>query len=75
MIRDRTGLSNPPDGRRESKGDRDVFNERPTRDEQTVALAQQPEKVRPQATNATIHTSKGDIVRLSSLVADHRIVG
>ncbi|GFZ46243.1 Cyclophilin cyp15 [Saitozyma sp. JCM 24511] len=45
----------------EAKGERDVFNERPTREEQTVALAQQPEKVRAQATMATIHTSKGDI--------------
>lgn len=42
-------------------GERDVFNERPTRDEQTVALVQpEPKKVLP--TKATIHTSKGDIV-------------
>ena len=45
---------------REGKGDRDVFNERPTREEQTVALA--PEKKQVSATNLTIHTTKGDIV-------------
>ncbi len=47
-------------------GERDVFNERPTRDEQTVALVQpEPKKVLP--TKATIHTSKGDIVSQSRL--------
>jgi hypothetical protein len=45
---------------REGKGDRDVFNERPTREEQTVALA--PEKKQVSATSLTIHTTKGDIV-------------
>lgn len=45
---------------REGKGDRDVFNERPTREEQTVAVA--PEKKVVTATNLTIHTTKGDIV-------------
>lgn len=45
---------------RDEKGDRDVFNERPTREEQTVAVA--PEKKRPTATSLTIHTTMGDIV-------------
>lgn len=45
---------------REGKGDRDVFNERPTREEQTVAVA--PEKKQVSATSLTIHTTKGDIV-------------
>jgi hypothetical protein len=30
-------------------------------------MAQQPEKVRAQATMATIHTSKGDIVRQTNV--------
>jgi peptidylprolyl isomerase domain and WD repeat-containing protein 1 len=47
---------------REEKGDRDVFNERPTREEQTVMVA--PEKKKPTATSLTIHTTMGDIVRL-----------
>lgn len=46
---------------REGKGDRDVFNERPTREEQTVAVA--PEKKKATATSLTIHTTMGDIVR------------
>jgi peptidylprolyl isomerase domain and WD repeat-containing protein 1 len=46
---------------REEKGDRDVFNERPTREEQTVMVA--PEKKKPTATSLTIHTTMGDIVR------------
>ena len=50
---------------REGKGDRDVFNERPTREEQTVALA--PEKKQVSATSLTIHTTKGDIVSYRSL--------
>ncbi|OCF35389.1 peptidylprolyl isomerase domain and WD-repeat protein 1 [Kwoniella heveanensis BCC8398] len=45
----------------ESKGDRDVFNERPTREEQTVAVPAAPEKSRALATRCTIHTTKGDI--------------
>ncbi|KAI5121089.1 hypothetical protein M0805_008602 [Coniferiporia weirii] len=45
------------------QGDRDVFNERPTRDEQTIA-AVAPAKLggpSPLAHSATIHTSEGDI--------------
>ncbi|WWC61250.1 uncharacterized protein I303_103831 [Kwoniella dejecticola CBS 10117] len=46
----------------ESKGDRDVFNERPTREEQTTAVAAvAPEKERATASKCTIHTTKGDI--------------
>ncbi|KZT37832.1 hypothetical protein SISSUDRAFT_987108 [Sistotremastrum suecicum HHB10207 ss-3] len=44
-------------------GDRDVFNERPTQDEQKIALTQ-PVKgtgVAPVAYSATIHTTLGDI--------------
>lgn len=41
-------------------GDRDVFNERPTREEQSTAV-QVVEKPRASATTATIHTTKGDI--------------
>ena len=41
-------------------GDRDVFNERPTREEQSTAV-QVVEKPRATATTATIHTNKGDI--------------
>jgi peptidylprolyl isomerase domain and WD repeat-containing protein 1 len=53
---------------REEKGDRDVFNERPTREEQTVAVA--PEKKRPSATSLTIHTTMGDIVSLEGGYTD-----
>ncbi len=42
-------------------GDRDVFNERPTIDEQRVALNTVPEKKRLSATSATIHFNKGDV--------------
>jgi len=44
-------------------GDRDVFNERPTRDEQTIAQAAPAEAAGPSpfAHSATIHTSHGDI--------------
>lgn len=48
-------------------GDRDVFNERPTRDEQNVAMSSAPVKSGPSpvASSATIHTTLGDIhVRL-----------
>jgi peptidylprolyl isomerase domain and WD repeat-containing protein 1 len=58
---------------REGKGDRDVFNERPTREEQTVAVA--PEKKKVSATSLTIHTTMGDIVShplvLNLARADH----
>jgi len=47
---------------REGKGgDRDVFNERPTREDQSVAVAPAEEKAA-LATSCTIHTSMGDIV-------------
>ncbi|KAL7422291.1 Peptidyl-prolyl cis-trans isomerase cyp15 [Cryptotrichosporon argae] len=44
----------------ESRGERDVYNERPTRDELVVA-APAPEKARAAATECTLHTSMGDI--------------
>lgn len=45
------------------QGDRDVFNERPTRDEQTIAAVapSRPSGPSPTAHTATIHTSEGDI--------------
>lgn len=46
-----------------------MFNERPTRDEQTVALVQ-PEAKKALATKATIYTSKGDIVSLVKTTRD-----
>jgi peptidylprolyl isomerase domain and WD repeat-containing protein 1 len=44
-------------------GDRDVFNEKPTREEQSVALAQPLKQTAKLGTTAVIHTTKGDIVR------------
>ncbi|RXK38359.1 peptidylprolyl isomerase domain and WD-repeat protein 1 [Tremella mesenterica] len=41
-------------------GERDVFNERPTREEQTVMVSE-PVKAKVLPTNATIHTTMGDI--------------
>jgi peptidylprolyl isomerase domain and WD repeat-containing protein 1 len=49
---------------RDKSGDRDVFNERPTRDEQSVAAAstgQARSGPSPLANSATIHTMLGDI--------------
>ena len=47
---------------REAKGgERDVFNEKPTREDQTMAVAAAVEKGQ-LATGCTIHTSMGDIV-------------
>ena len=49
---------------RDKSGDRDVFNERPTRDEQSVAAAstgQGRTGPSPLANSATIHTTLGDI--------------
>ena len=47
---------------RDKSGDRDVFNERPTRDEQTVATTSSAKALAaPLATSATIHTTLGDI--------------
>jgi len=49
---------------RDKSGDRDVFNERPTRDEQSVAAAstgQGRSGPSPLANSATIHTTLGDI--------------
>jgi len=49
---------------RDKSGDRDVFNERPTRDEQSVAAAsagQARTGPSPLANSATIHTTLGDI--------------
>ncbi|KAG7562564.1 hypothetical protein FFLO_02038 [Filobasidium floriforme] len=42
-------------------GDRDIFNEKPTREEQTVAMETQPVKVAASGRTAVIHTTKGDI--------------
>jgi len=51
---------------RDSKGgDRDIFNEKPTREEQTVAMETQPVKVAASGRTAVIHTTKGDIVRVT----------
>lgn len=47
-------------------GDRDVFNEKPTREEQALALAQPAAKAggaSAMGKTAVIHTTKGDIVR------------
>ncbi|KAF8516841.1 hypothetical protein BU17DRAFT_50542 [Hysterangium stoloniferum] len=45
------------------QGDRDVFNERPTREEQTVASSQpvQGTVLSPVASSAVIHTTEGDM--------------
>ncbi|KAG9009450.1 hypothetical protein FRB93_005386 [Tulasnella sp. JGI-2019a] len=51
--------NSPEDSR--SHGDRDVFNERPTRDEQTLAIANAPSAKSALPTTATIHTTMGDI--------------
>ncbi len=49
--------------RRDNKGgDRDIFNEKPTRDEQTVAVADPVKAAGGLGTQAVIHTTKGDIV-------------
>ncbi|QRV92468.1 peptidyl-prolyl cis-trans isomerase, cyclophilin-type protein [Ceratobasidium sp. AG-Ba] len=42
-------------------GDRDVFNEKPTREEQTIASAQPVKSATSLGTTAVIHTSMGDI--------------
>lgn len=43
-------------------GDRDVFNEKPTREEQTLASAREPtNKASPVAHSAVIHTTFGDM--------------
>jgi len=42
-------------------GERDVFNERPTREDQTTAVAPAEQKAA-LSTGCTIHTSMGDIV-------------
>ena len=48
--------------RRETKsGDRDVFNEKPTREDQAAIVAHVAPKAA-LATGCTIHTSMGDIV-------------
>ncbi|KAH9480399.1 Peptidyl-prolyl cis-trans isomerase cyp15 [Psilocybe cubensis] len=52
--------SEPEDNK---SGERDVFNERPTREEQTVAAASVAQRTGPSplANSATIHTTVGDI--------------
>ncbi|KAG8696519.1 hypothetical protein FRC09_008415 [Ceratobasidium sp. 395] len=42
-------------------GDRDVFNEKPTREEQTIASAQPVKSAASLGTSAVIHTTMGDI--------------
>ncbi|KAL5632596.1 hypothetical protein ACGC1H_005520 [Rhizoctonia solani] len=42
-------------------GDRDVFNEKPTREEQTIASAQPVKSAQSLGTTAVIHTTMGDI--------------
>ncbi|CAE6415765.1 unnamed protein product [Rhizoctonia solani] len=42
-------------------GDRDVFNEKPTREEQTIASAQPVKAAQSLGTTAVIHTTMGDI--------------
>ncbi|CAE6448309.1 unnamed protein product [Rhizoctonia solani] len=42
-------------------GDRDVFNEKPTREEQTIASAQPVKSAQSLSTTAVIHTTMGDI--------------
>lgn len=51
-------------------GDRDVFNEKPTREEQSLALNQPTKGVSGNliGKTATIHTTKGDIVSPLSLL-------
>ncbi|KDQ09914.1 hypothetical protein BOTBODRAFT_36728 [Botryobasidium botryosum FD-172 SS1] len=53
--------SEPEDNK--AQGDRDVFNERPTREEQTIASAHEPSKsaLSTAATSAVIHTTSGDM--------------
>jgi hypothetical protein len=46
-------------------GERDVFNEKPTREEQTVAATEPVKGAGSSGTSAVIHTTKGDIVRFS----------
>jgi len=49
-------------GRDNKTGDRDIFNERPTREEQTIAAAAPTSNVLATlASSATIHTTEGDI--------------
>jgi hypothetical protein len=43
-------------------GERDVFNEKPTREEQTVAATEPVKGAGSSGTSAVIHTTKGDIV-------------
>ncbi|KZV73739.1 peptidyl-prolyl cis-trans isomerase [Peniophora sp. CONT] len=54
---------NEPEFVIDKSGDRDIFNERPTRDEQTVATTSGNAQAlaAPLATSATIHTTLGDI--------------
>ncbi|KAL0076192.1 peptidyl-prolyl cis-trans isomerase cyp15 [Phycomyces blakesleeanus] len=54
------------------KGDRDVFNEKPSREEQTVAAAQEPKQVL--GTHAILRTTAGDIhIRLFPDVAPRAV--
>lgn len=43
-------------------GERDVFNEKPTREEQTIASSHEPKSmISNKATKAVVHTTMGDI--------------
>lgn len=55
--------STSPTIRDNKLGERDIFNERPTRDEQNVAAATPAAKIGPSpvANSATIHTTVGDV--------------
>lgn len=54
-------------------GDRDIFNEKPTREEQSMALAAQPVKGDVAlGSKGVIHTTKGDIVSRRSKLAIRR---
>lgn len=54
-------------------GDRDIFNEKPTREEQNMALAAQPVKGDVAlGSKGVIHTTKGDIVSRRSKLAIRR---
>lgn len=46
----------------EDTKDRDVFNEKPTREEQSVALVEPVKSLTASGSTAVIHTTKGDIV-------------
>jgi cyclophilin family peptidyl-prolyl cis-trans isomerase len=60
FIRTTSSTNSPRLSTREKSGDRDVFNEKPTRDEMTIA-APSAAVAGPLGRRAVIHTTKGDI--------------